>query len=204
MRLGDLAAEPEAEPRRAGATRPAGEGVELRVDPRPVVRDVDDDPAVPLGHVELDARAVPQPVRDEVREHLAQTCRIAVHEGCTSDGDGNGVSLERRRERTEVDARPAQREELAVAEDPLDVARRREREQEEPPALVPRYRRRGLGERRERRDRAPQLVCDDLQTLARRGLWTWLQPCLSSSDGAPIDASARRAAARTAGSGSST
>lgn len=207
MRPGDLAAEPEPEPRRLDTARAAGEGVDSGSNSRSVVDDVDDDPAVALAHRDLDARPVPQPVGDQVREHLAQTCRITVHERCAGDGDPDALAPERRCERTEVDALPAKRDELAVAQDPLDVARSRKGEKEQSPPLGRRDRRRRRGERGERRNGAPQLVGDDLQVLAvdSRVRGPWLQPRPPSSrDRSATGASARRAAARTAGSGSST
>ena len=78
--------------------------------------------------------------------------------------------------------------------------KRSEREEKKAPLLRRRHRRGCRGERRERRDRAPQLVHDDLQALAR-------DPHAASpfpEDRSAIEASTRRAAARTAGSGSST
>lgn len=207
MRPGDLAAEPEPEPRRPDTARAAGEGVDSGSNSRSVVHDVDDDPAVALAQRDLDARAVPQPVGDQVREHLPQACRITVHEGCADDRDPDAVARERRRECTEVDALPAKRDELAVAQDPLDVARSRKGEEEQSPPLGRRDRRRRRGERGERRNGAPQLVRDDLQALAvgPRVRRAWLQPRPPScGDPSVIGASARRAAARTAGSGSST
>lgn len=207
MRPGDLATEPEPEPRRPDTARAADEGVDSGSNSRSVVHDVDDDPAVALAQRDLDVRAVPQPVGDQVREHLPQACRITVHEGCAGDRDPDAVARERRRERTEVDALPAERDELAVAQDPLDVARSRKGEEEQSPPLGRRDRRRRRGERGERRNGAPQLVCDDLQALAvdPRVRGAWLQPrSPSCGDRSVIGASARRAAARTAGSGSST
>ena len=103
-----------------------------RLHARPVVDDVDDDPPVPLPHLDHDPRSVPQAVRDEVREHLTQSRRIAV-DARSATGDGHGRSP------ASVDAsRPTSigssrsEIELRVGQDPLDVPRRGDRELTQP------------------------------------------------------------------------
>ena len=167
MRLGDRPRDPEAEPARAGAAHAACEDVDRRVDPRPVVGHVDDDHSVVLADADRHARAVAEPVRDEIREHLAQACRVSLDDRPAGNGDVDPVGLELADERGEVDLLASQRAGLVVGEDPLDVPRGRDRQRECARSLCggqPGGRPRECGQRR---DRAPQLVGDELQALGR-------------------------------------
>ena len=147
-----------------------------------------------------------EPVRDEIREHLAQARRVA-HDGRTAgNGDVDPVGRELADERGEVDLLSSKSAGLVVGEDPLDVPRGSDRERECAESLCggqPGGRPRECGQRR---DRAPQLVRDELQALGRRAASDGLslQPRPTSSGDRPAtERSTRLAAARSAGSGSS-
>ena len=130
---------------------------------------------------------------------------LVLDYGTAGKGDGDPFHPELADERGEVDLLASQRAGLVVGEDPLDVPSGRDTEREGARSLFGPQPGGRVRQCRQRGDRAAQLVRDELQALGRDaapdGAWLQLRPS-SLDDGRALEPSTRRAAERTAGSGS--